>query len=443
MNSKQKFSTVVRLLFLAHFLEYVGAFVSRNHPFIFPTASKIAATTGLSAKKNVDAQKGGSNGKRAPSKVVDPEGPTPSMDESDMEEIDPEDIPELRDIEDAADLPRPIPHQPWRRGDTAGCDAPIAVEWRQKAEEIVTKSVELVGGKVLDVTWYLTHMVVTLDDDVMPPKNFGKSSGPVINIVEPKPAMFKDPLDPDPDEIWADEDDVLFQRETEEEAADAAQKEKNKYATKDAEDPPDEPHNPDKTELDDIPLFLNEETRDDVAVRIAEQERDRFQESEHPMDIGNVHIDTAGLSTIAQAILDSLEDYEDELHILKRHELVLTSPGPPDVIETQRQFDAYRGSNVIVETQDPYDSNRVLKGKLVDRNAMDVMINKRGRLVTIPVSLSSHLCSVLTNVQISPSIEYAAQFCQVRPFTTRKSERSELDPVERPINGVISPSICL
>ena len=97
----------------------------------------------------------------SPSKVVDPDGPTPSLDAEEIEEIDPESIPELRDITSADDLPRPIPHQPWRRGETAGCEAPIAAEWRQKAEEIITKSAMLVGGKVLDVTWYLTAVVVT------------------------------------------------------------------------------------------------------------------------------------------------------------------------------------------------------------------------------------------------------------------------------------------
>jgi ribosome maturation factor RimP len=123
-----------------------------------------------------------------------------------------------------------------------------------------------------------------------------------------------------------------------------------------------------------------------MAVGIAEQERDRFLESEQPMDIETIKIDTAGLSTIAQTILDALEEYEDELEILSRHELILTSPGPPDVIETQRQFDAYRGTYVIVETEDPFNSNRTLKGTLVDRNSMDVMINKQGRLVTIPLN---------------------------------------------------------
>lgn len=367
------------LLFAASWLFTLSAaFVTP--PAVLPTttASIISTTTLLQAAKQ------GAKNRRAPSKVMDPDGPTPSMDQDDIEEIDPADIAELRDISDPSELPRPIPHQPWRRGETAGCEAPIAAEWRQKAEEIITKSVGLVGGKVLDVTWYLTAVVVTLDEDCMPMKDFAKASGPVITIREPVVATYKDPTDPEPEEIWADQDDALFTRETEEEMSDRLVREKNRYATKDADDPADEAHNPDRTDYDDIPLFLNEETRDDMAVGIAEKERDRYQAGEHAMDIENIKIDTAGLSTIAQTILDALEDYEDELRILSRHELILTSPGAPDVIETQRQFDAYRGSEVMVETQDPFDSNRTLKGTLVDRNSMDVMINKQGRLVTIP-----------------------------------------------------------
>lgn len=340
--------------------------------------------------------------KRSPSKVVDLDGPTPTVEAADVEEIDVESIPELRDIENPNELPRPIPHQPWRRGETAGCEDPIAAEWRQKAEEIITQAVELVGGKVLDVTWFLTHLVVTLDEEYMPIKDYGKSSGPAISIQEPSPAVYRDPNDPEPEDIVADEDDVLYQRETEEEAADAAQKEKNMYATKDADDPADEPHNPDKTEHDDIPLYMNEETRDDMAVGIAQKERDRYQESEHEMDIEYIKIDTAGLSTIAQSILEALEEYEDELEILSRHELILTSPGPPDVIETQRQFDAYRGTYVIVETQDPFESNRTLKGTLVDRNSMDLMINKQGRLVTIPLNFVKCVRLPRENAQATP-----------------------------------------
>jgi len=42
--------------------------------------------------------------------------------------------------------------------------------------------------------------------------------------------------------------------------------------------------------------------------------------------------------------------------------------------------------DVYVETRDPWGSNRVLGGKLVDRNALDVIINQdnSGRMVTTP-----------------------------------------------------------
>jgi ribosome maturation factor RimP len=325
---------------------------------------------------------------RKRSTVRDTDGSTPVSDADEVATIDPSEIDELRDVDDPQDLPRPIAHQPWRRGETAGCEAPIAAEWRTKAADIITQSASLVGGQVLDVTWYATQVVVTLDEDVLPPRDFSKAAGPVIEVIEPSPPLYHDPSDPSPDDIWADtaEGEILYQRETDEEAMTALDKASNMYSTKDADDPVDEPHNPDQTEHDDLPLFLNEETRDDMAVSIAEQERDRYMESEQGMDIDTIRIDKAALSTIAKTILDALQDYEEELQVLSRHELLMTSPGPSDVIETQRQFDAYRGENIIVETQDPFNSNRTLKGQLVDRNALDLMLNKQGRLVTIPLN---------------------------------------------------------
>jgi ribosome maturation factor RimP len=119
---------------------------------------------------------------------------------------------------------------------------------------------------------------------------------------------------------------------------------------------------------------------------ITEEEQERNEELEKPLDLDTMVIDTAALSTVAKAILDALETVEEELQILERHELILTSPGASDVLETQRQFNAYRGFDVIVETVDPFESNRTLKGKLVDRNAMDLVINKKGRMVTVPLN---------------------------------------------------------
>jgi len=105
-------------------------------------------------------------------------------------------------------------------------------------------------------------------------------------------------------------------------------------------------------------------------------------------------VDTNSLSIIAKAIMDALEDddIEERLQILSRHEVILTSQGDEDVyVETQRQFDERRGELVMVQTQDPFGSNRVLEGNLVDRNALDVVINVEGRMVTIPMNMIAYV----------------------------------------------------
>jgi ribosome maturation factor RimP len=325
---------------------------------------------------------------RPRSTVEDPDGPTPVLEQSPVEVVDTDTIEELREVDDPDDLPRPIPYQSWRRGDTAGCEAPIAAQWRKDAEEEIKKAVSLVGGRVLDVTWFLTVLLVTLDESVMPPQDFIKDRGPVIDIIEPGPPIYYDPADPEPDEIWTDEDDILYERETEEEAALSAERKKNMYApVSPDDDDPNEPRIPIEAEINDIPLYRNEETRDDVAPLVAEEMQERHDDSQQPMDLDTIRIDTAALSTIAYAILEALKFHEKEWRILARHELILSSPNPAiDCLETQRQFDAYRNHHVIVETQDPFESNRTLKGKLVDRNAMDLILNIRGHMVTVPLN---------------------------------------------------------
>ena len=385
-----------RLLLLLAFLmpneglafAFHNNYAYRQLPFLSTSPSTTTATSTVlhakTAKKRLDKNKHGKG--RKPSRVQDPYGLTPDVQVTEPELIDPNDVPELADIRDASQLPTPIEHQPWRRGDTAGCQEPIAAVWRKQGEEIITKAVALVGGRVLDVTWYLTQVVVTIDEEMLPMQDFTKSKGPVIKIFDPTEPRYYDPNDPNPDEIWADEDDVLYQRETKEEAASNEQRKQNMYSTTDADDPDDETHIPDEQDVDKVPLFMNDEMRDDMALMVTEEEQERNEELEKPLDLDTMVIDTAALSTVAKAILDALETVEEELQILERHELILTSPGASDVLETQRQFNAYRGFDVIVETVDPFESNRTLKGKLVDRNSMDLVINKKGRMVTVPLN---------------------------------------------------------
>eukprot|EP00562_Extubocellulus_spinifer_P028276 CAMPEP_0178654548 /NCGR_PEP_ID=MMETSP0698-20121128/23811_1 /TAXON_ID=265572 /ORGANISM="Extubocellulus spinifer, Strain CCMP396" /LENGTH=693 /DNA_ID=CAMNT_0020296467 /DNA_START=99 /DNA_END=2180 /DNA_ORIENTATION=+ len=97
------------------------------------------------------------------------------------------------------------------------------------------------------------------------------------------------------------------------------------------------------------------------------------------------------LSIVGKSILDALgeSDVDNRLDVLDRHEVILTSSNfDPRIVETQSQFDSARGKDVYVHTRDPWDSNRVLKGKLVDRNALDIILNQGGRMVTIPNSMT-------------------------------------------------------
>jgi ribosome maturation factor RimP len=326
--------------------------------------------------------------KRKPSKVTDEDGPTPDLAQDEIETIDPDDIPELREITSPSQMPPgPIPHQPWRRGETNGCEASITAEWRVRAEDIITTAASVAGGKVLDVTWFLTQVIVTLDEDVSAADDPLDSSGPFIEFREKRDPVYYDPEDPNPEEIWSDEVDIVYQRETEEEERERKEKKERMYAKPDEDDPEDEPHIPEgDDDRDTVRLYMNEETREDAAFAVAEEVRSLYQDAEKPVYEGDVMINKRALSKIAGAIIDALTDAEEELRILSRHELVLTSPGPRDLLETQGQFNAARGKDVIVETQDPWQSNRVLKGKLLDRNSMDVYINKKGRMVTIPLN---------------------------------------------------------
>ena len=267
----------------------------------------------------------------------------------------------------------------------SSCEDPITAEWRLKAEQVIDQAVTLVGGKVLDVTWFLTSVLVTLDDDLSGAIDPLKTSGPTVQVKRPADPLWIDPNYPTPEEIFTDRPkaDILYERESEQEIAARNERKRNMYVKPDEEDPVDEPHIPEgDDENDAVPLYMNEETRDEVAYTEAMEARDRYDDL--PKNPTRSDVNTAALSTIAGAILDALTDVEPELQILSRHELVLSSPGPPHVLDTQKQFDAHRGQSVIVETQDPWQSNRVLKGKLLDRNSMDVLINKEGRMVTIP-----------------------------------------------------------
>lgn len=132
-------------------------------------------------------------------------------------------------------------------------------------------------------------------------------------------------------------------------------------------------------------LDATKETREE-RFEHSEQLQDRVKSEtvEQLNDVGQSSIQQSAISTLAKYILDALELREEKLRVLDRHDIILSAPEPPDCLDSQKQFDAYRGYKVFVQTVDPWNSNRCLTGTLVERNAMDVIINVKGRLVTIP-----------------------------------------------------------
>lgn len=155
---------------------------------------------------------------RAPSKVSDPSGPTVEAEPEEFPEVDYDSIPETKYDEEKI----PIPHQPWRRGETAGCEDPIDAEWRKEAERMIKMGVQASGGTYIDTTWYLTTVVVTVGMEFqgMPP-DLMREGGPEIQIDTASKPMYYDPDDPQPKDIdfEEDQDTPVFERDEEAEQA--------------------------------------------------------------------------------------------------------------------------------------------------------------------------------------------------------------------------------
>lgn len=393
----------------------------------------------------------------APSKITDDDGPTPELEEEEPEIITEDDIPELKYNPDKV----PIPHQPWRRGNTDGCEAPIDAPWRLEGEEIIRVAVAGVGAEVKDITWYMGAVVVTLADSHG--WNVDGPTGPEVRVEESSAPVWFDENDPEPEDdygIYADEEDGRIET-VDEDGNISSGIPNDPYVEREFDEstgtylppPPrptrveavramryddfveyessgmkvqftdrDERITKNKLSMEEFQIKLEEyaqvseltlEQLEERAVELrarylksedlAQYYPEEFkkvgkEESTEKLAMPNIEradgVDTTSLSIIGRAIYDALseEDVEDRLEILSRHEVILTSPGDEEhYVETQRQFDNMRGQLVHVQTQDPFGSNRVLKGHLMDRTALDIFINVKGRMVTIPLNMVAYV----------------------------------------------------
>jgi len=318
-----------------------------------------------------------------PSTVIDPDGPTPPQTPDPFPEIDIDTLPEAHYDE----TNHPIPHQPWRRGDTDGCHDPINAPWRLEAESIISDAAYLVGCKVVDVTWYMAKCVVSLDEQTLNNNVVSYVDGPEVQIMYPDESdisghVYQDPEAGTEDEMFTEEDEILdyeqYDEDTEYEILKANMPVEYDEVTGD-ELPPREPR-----------------SREERVMEMEEEYNSRYLDEprqEKPADGMFAHaVDTKALSVVSQAIMKALSEdiIEEKLAILSRHDIILTSPlNNPCILDSQSEYDAARDLDVYVETRDPWGSNRVLGGKLIDRNALDVVINQdnSGRMVTIPNSM--------------------------------------------------------
>lgn len=115
-----------------------------------------------------------------------------------------------------------------------------------------------------------------------------------------------------------------------------------------------------------------------------------FQTHQNPpilrLDIRNQQTDTnlndcEQMSRALEATLDSL-DAIPEAYVLE-----VSSPGISRTLTTDREFIAFKGFSVRVETSERFEGHQKWIGQLVGRDETTLHLSRKGRLVAIPRTL--------------------------------------------------------
>ena len=64
--------------------------------------------------------------------------------------------------------------------------------------------------------------------------------------------------------------------------------------------------------------------------------------------------------------------------------LEISSPGTSRQLVTDRELIAFKGFNIIVKTEPPYESRKEWRGQLQGRDETAIYINQKGRAIAIP-----------------------------------------------------------
>ncbi|KAJ1456816.1 hypothetical protein M885DRAFT_516932 [Pelagophyceae sp. CCMP2097] len=138
----------------------------------------------------------------------------------------------------------------------------------------------------------------------------------------------------------------------------------------------------------------------EVIILAAFEAVDDIQVKDIHWDYGTLRVTLvtdSGEAPVAEAIIEAtkvltaaLDDPKhSSLRIAERHSIEVSSPGASDVLTMQREFDAFKGFPVEVLTRNPVEGGeaRTLMGNLVEKNAINLILNVKGRMVQIPFHL--------------------------------------------------------
>lgn len=115
-----------------------------------------------------------------------------------------------------------------------------------------------------------------------------------------------------------------------------------------------------------------------------------FQTHQNPpilrLDIRNPQTDTSlndceQMSRALEAMLDSL-DAIPEAYVLE-----VSSPGISRSLTTDREFIAFKGFSVQVETSQNVEGRQTWSGQLIGRDETTLHLSRKGRIVAIPRNL--------------------------------------------------------
>jgi len=114
------------------------------------------------------------------------------------------------------------------------------------------------------------------------------------------------------------------------------------------------------------------------------------------VDIRNLSSDTGladceRMSRALEAQLDAVDIIPDA------YVLEISSPGITRELTTDREFIAFKGFAVIVETSEPYEGHKQRQGQLIRRNNTTIYLNQKGRAIAIPRQL-------VTKVQLNDNV---------------------------------------